>query len=248
MTSVFNLELTLLFNSLIANSMSGDAKADRARAPIRRRQRPRAYLRADERRAQILDAAKRIFARRGYHAVNVEDICNEARIARGTLYQHFDNKHDVMLALMEELAARVANVLETRPPMPPVQVERAQLPLIVAFCKARLRQLLDAVFVDEPTLRLLLREARGLEGTVDRVMATIDRLILRALEADLKAAQDAGFLRAGSPKLIARYLLGGVEKMVLTAIEADEVVEIGAVVDLAVEIELFGILNEEVRQ
>src|ERR1700749_3427702 len=136
--------------------MSGDAKADRDRAPIRRRQRPRAYLRADERRAQILDAAKRIFARRGYHGVNVEDICKEARIARGTLYQHFDNKHDVMLALMEELAARVAEVLETRPQLVPV--EQAPLALIVAFCKARLRQLLDAVFVDEPTLRLLLRE------------------------------------------------------------------------------------------
>jgi AcrR family transcriptional regulator len=230
--------------------MSGDAKADRARAPIRRRQTPRAYLRADERRAQILDAAKSIFARRGYHGVNVEDICNEARIARGTLYQHFDNKHDVMLALMEELAARVANVLETRPQLLPPPREHAQLPLaiIVAFCKGRLRQLLDAVFVDEPTLRLLLREARGLEGSVDRVMATIDRLILRALEADLKAAQEAGFLRAGSSKLIARYLLGGVEKMVLMAIEADEEVELGAIVDLAVEMELFGILNEEVRR
>jgi hypothetical protein len=79
-------------------------------------------------------------------------------------------------------------------------------------------------------------------------MANIDRLILRALEADLTAAQDAGFLRAGSPRLIARYLLGGVEKMVLTAIEGDEAVDLGAIVDLAVEIELFGILKEEVRR
>ena len=248
MTLMFNLELTLAFNSLTSRSMTA-SRNDRARqrATLARR-RPRAYLRADVRRAQILAAAKRIFARRGYHAVNIEDICKEARIARGTLYQHFDNKHDVMLALMQELAARVAEVLETRPQLSPPRVDAAPLALVVEFCKQRLRQLLDAIFVDEPTLRLILREARNLDGALDRVMADIDRLLLRALEADLGAAQEAGFLRRGDTKLIARYILGGVEKMVLSALEGDEPVELAAIVELAVEIELFGILSEEVRR
>jgi AcrR family transcriptional regulator len=215
----------------------------------RQPRRLRTYLRADARRAQILDVAKAVFVRRGYHVANVADICKAARIGRGTLYQYFDNKQAVMLALMEEVAARVGRILDERPRIGPVPgVQKAPVEMIVAFCRKRLRELLDAVFIDEPTLRLILRDARGLDGAVDRVIATIDRLVLRAMEADLKAAQDARLLRRGSPRLIARYLLGGVEKMVLTALADDEPIDLQSIVDVAVEIELFGILHEEVRR
>src|SRR5688572_13620189 len=83
--------------------------------PSRRRR--RSYLPADARRAQILDVAKSVFARRGYHEANVADICEAARIGRGTLYQYFDNKRAVMLALMEEIEERIARVLDERPPV-----------------------------------------------------------------------------------------------------------------------------------
>ena len=69
--------------------------------------RRRSYLPADARRAQLLDAAKRVFARRGYRAANIADICKEANVARGTIYQYFQNKRDVLIALLDDVAARV---------------------------------------------------------------------------------------------------------------------------------------------
>ena len=51
--------------------------------------------------------AKRVFARRGYHAANVADICAAAAIARGTLYQYFENKRAVLLAVMEDVETRI---------------------------------------------------------------------------------------------------------------------------------------------
>jgi hypothetical protein len=121
-------------------------------------------------------------------------------------------------------------------------------PMIRDFCKKRLRELLDAVFVDEQTLRLILREARGLDGAVDRVIAMIDELVFGALEVDLRAAQKAGVLRAGSIKLMARYLLGGVEKLVLLALAEESPVDLDAIVTVAVEMELFGLLSPEVQR
>jgi AcrR family transcriptional regulator len=214
----------------------------------RRARRPRTYLRADDRRLQILAAAQHVFARRGYHTANIDDICKQARIARGTLYQYFPNKRAVMLALMRALSARIEKVLAERAPMqlPAGAATKVPVAQMVAFCKHRLRQLLDAVFVDEQTLRLILRDSRGLDGAFDQIVAGIDALFLRALEADLDAAQSARLLRKGNPKLVARYLLGGIEKMVLTALLLDEPVDLDAVVDLAVDLELFGILNDEV--
>jgi AcrR family transcriptional regulator len=212
--------------------------------------RVRTYLPADARRAQILVAAKRVFADQGYHTANVDDLCRAAGIARGTIYQYFDNKRDVMVALMDDIAARIAHVLQTRPPIEPPRAGSTKSPveMIVHFCRKRLRQVLDAIFLDEQTLRLILREARGLDGAIDDAIAKIDRMILREMESDVRAAQNARLLRRGSPRLIARYLLGGVEKMVMSSLLSDEPIDLGAIVETAVELELFGILSEEVRR
>jgi AcrR family transcriptional regulator len=211
--------------------------------------RRRTYLPADARRAQILDVAKNVFSRRGFHVANVADICKAARIGRGTLYQYFENKRAVMLALMEEIEARVAAELDGRPRLARIPgMAETPTPMIVDYCRRRLRALLDAVFVDEPTLRLVLREARGLDGGIDRAIAAIDARLLRAIEEDLRAAQQAGLLRKSDLKLVARYIVGGVEKLVLSALAEDEEVDLDAIVRVAVDLELFGLLNAEVRR
>jgi len=208
----------------------------------------RTYLKADVRRAQILDVAKDVFANQGYRSANIADICAAARIGRGTLYQYFDNKQDVLLALMEDLRLRVKSVVEGRPRLANLRLAKgAPAPLVRDFCQKRLRELLDAVFVDEPTLRLILREARGLDGAIDRVIAMIDDLVGGACEEDLRAAQKAGMLRAGDTRLMARYLLGGVEKMVLLALQEEAPVDLDGIVTACVDMQLFGLLAREVK-
>jgi AcrR family transcriptional regulator len=211
--------------------------------------RKRTYLPAEDRRAQILGVAKGVFAKRGYHGSNVADICKAAKIGRGTLYQYFDNKRDVMLAVVEEVALRVERIVKSRPRVREIPgVHQAPVDMIVAFCKRRFRELLDAVFVDEATLRLILREARGFDGVIDRMIARIDGVMLEAMIDDCKASQEAGLTRPGDPRLMALYVLGGVEKMVLAALAGDEPIDLSAIVDHAVEMDLFGTLKEEVRR
>jgi AcrR family transcriptional regulator len=209
----------------------------------------RTYLKADKRRAQILDVAKAVFAHRGYRLANVADICAAARIGRGTLYQYFANKQDVLLALMEDLADRVERVLQERPTVENLKHAR-ELPveMVVSFCQKRLRQLLEAIFVDEPTLRLVLREARGLDGAVDQVIEMIDNLVFDAVEADVRAAQEAGLFRRGDSRLATRFLLGGVEKLVLFALQEDGPIDLDAIVTAAVEMELFGLYAPQLEK
>src|SRR5260221_5573328 len=62
--------------------------------------------RRDEARAlfrnAILDAAEAVFAERGFHGARIQDIAPRARIAVGTVYNHFAQKDDVLSALLEE--------------------------------------------------------------------------------------------------------------------------------------------------
>jgi AcrR family transcriptional regulator len=209
--------------------------------------RRRTYLRADDRRAQILDVAKQVFATRGYHEANVEHICKAARIGRGTLYQYFDNKRDVLLAVVNRMCERVERVVQERPKVAGMPgLARAPREMIVAFSKQRLRALLAAVFEDEATLRLLLRDARGADGMVDEILARIDALVLGACEGDMRAARAAGLLRDVDPRVAALHVLGGVEKVVLAALAADDPVDLDAIVGALVDLQLFGLLNPEV--
>lgn len=204
----------------------------------------RTYLRADDRRAQILDVAKQVFAARGYHDANVSDICAAAGIGRGTLYQYFENKRDVLLEVVRGMCARIQTILDERPKVGRIPgAKKAPREMVVAFCKARLRELLATIFEDEATLRLILRDARGADGMIDEVLAEIDALMLGALEADTRAASAAGIMRDVDPKVTALYVLGGVEKVIMAALRASEPIDLDDIVDKLVDIELFGLLR-----
>lgn len=56
----------------------------------------------EDRRRQILDAAVRVFARRGYHGSRVGEIAEEAGVAHGLLYHYFSSKEQVLQTVFRE--------------------------------------------------------------------------------------------------------------------------------------------------
>ena len=71
----------------------------------------------EDKRRQLLDAAVRVFARKGFHASRVGDIAEEAGVAHGLLYHYFKSKDQVLEAVFHEnwslLIARIESVEET---------------------------------------------------------------------------------------------------------------------------------------
>lgn len=59
---------------------------------------------AEERRAEITKAAKKLFREKGYNDTAVSDIVNEAGVAQGTFYLYFGSKDDVLAAVADEVA------------------------------------------------------------------------------------------------------------------------------------------------
>lgn len=60
-----------------------------------------------EHRRRLLDAAAAEFAAKGLEAARVDDISLAAGLAKGTIYNYFDSKHDVFIAVVETWAARI---------------------------------------------------------------------------------------------------------------------------------------------
>src|SRR5262245_45007637 len=100
----------------------------RMRRATKRDPRPRDEARAVFRNA-ILDAAEAIFAERGLHGARIQDIAARARIAVGTVYNHFDRKEDVLDALLEERSRETVAELAPQPNEPAEFEDRLKLRL-----------------------------------------------------------------------------------------------------------------------
>jgi AcrR family transcriptional regulator len=79
-------------------------------------QHPRRLRRDEQRqqtRAQLLDAAERVFAREGYRGASIAAIAEEAGYSHGAIYSNFNGKEDLFLVLVEErIDARLARVYQ----------------------------------------------------------------------------------------------------------------------------------------
>lgn len=65
-------------------------------------------MRADERRAQVLDAAVPVFARHGYEGTSTEDVAKAAGISQPYLFRLFDTKRALFVEVIERSFSRVA--------------------------------------------------------------------------------------------------------------------------------------------
>jgi TetR/AcrR family fatty acid metabolism transcriptional regulator len=62
---------------------------------------------------RIINAATKVFAKRGFFHAKVSDIAKEAHVADGTIYLYFENKDDILISLFEEqMQVVLGNMME----------------------------------------------------------------------------------------------------------------------------------------
>lgn len=85
---------------------------------------------------QILASAARLFHRRHYHEVRMDDVAADAKVAKGTIYRYFQNKEDLYLGLIlssiKQFVAEIAPMMTEDSPAP--ERLRSYIYRSVAFC------------------------------------------------------------------------------------------------------------------
>jgi len=65
-------------------------------------------------RASLLDAARTLFAARGFENTTIADITDTADLGVGSFYNHFDSKEDMLAALLEQALREQLAALDSR--------------------------------------------------------------------------------------------------------------------------------------
>jgi AcrR family transcriptional regulator len=76
----------------------------------------RRAARAEARREEILDAAQRIFAAKGYNETGIADIAADLGIGHGTFYRYFENKQDIAMQVLDRAILSIMSPLADEDP------------------------------------------------------------------------------------------------------------------------------------
>ncbi len=165
-----------------------------------------------ERRAQLIEAAGRVFAQKGYHAATVDDITRAASVAKGTYYLYFQEKREIFyevirgfLALIKAIGSSVTAAARDGGFV--AQAERAAHELM-------------RVFLDNRELaRLAYRESMGLDPELETLVRGFYREIAEIEAANVRLGIELGLFRPVDPLLVAYTHIGMVERVLLELLE-----------------------------
>jgi TetR/AcrR family fatty acid metabolism transcriptional regulator len=159
----------------------------------------------EEKRRRLLDAAVRVFARKGYHAARIGDIAEEAGVAYGLLYHYFSSKEEVLRSVFRDtwraLILTIKNVKEGDDP-PPEQLRKVAEILLRSWRR------------DPELVRVLVLEVTRsslLAGEMDEVVASF-----AAIQEIIERGQADGSIRSDLDARLASYVFYGAIDELLT--------------------------------
>lgn len=159
-----------------------------------------------EKRKLLLDAAVRVFAKKGYHACRVGDIAKEAGVAYGLLYHYFTSKEEVLETIFRETWTQMLQLIEA--------VEEAGEPARIQVRKV-VAIVLRSWELDPDLIRVLVREVTRsphLQQEIEEIGHAFD-----ALERIIRRGQEQGeFRRELDARLTSRILYGALEQILTT--------------------------------
>ncbi|MGE0622052.1 MAG: TetR/AcrR family transcriptional regulator [Pseudomonadales bacterium] len=181
-------------------------------------------------RRRILAAAEQLMRSRPVDSVTIQDITAAADVGHGSFYLHFKTKYDVLVPIVQAMAARTDGQLRQI-------LAGTDDPALVIAVSARV---VGRQIVGDELWRWLLQHSGVPVEELRRAVGTY-------VERDFRTGFASGRISAPDPMVVATYAFGGFVNCVLAAMNHDRPEE---QIDQGVELTLrvFGLTPEEARQ
>jgi AcrR family transcriptional regulator len=164
---------------------------------------------SEERREQIVEAAKVVFARKGFTGATNRDIAQEAGVTPGLIYHYFRDKRDLFEAIIAEHSPLTAGAALLLAPDVNEQEPRRLLTDLATGLLRRLETVKNL-----PATYLLIGEALRDPEVRAHFNSNYARVV-EALASYLRAQMVRGRLRILDPELVAQLFLGSLLNCVI---------------------------------
>jgi AcrR family transcriptional regulator len=168
----------------------------------------------EKRRQQIIETAKSMFITKGFQSTHIGQVCDELDIARGTVYQYFNNKKEILYGILDNVAESVEEVLDPDDLKEFLEMEPDHNTMI-KFIDDRISSCLR-IISDEPIIiRLIFRDIPGIDEDVSvKVVEFLDKVIMIIAQEIDALCKNNIFKDNVEPEIAASMLVGAVIMMV----------------------------------
>jgi AcrR family transcriptional regulator len=162
----------------------------------------------DENRRRLIEAAREVFAAKGYHVATVSDITRRAGLAKGTFYLYFEEKKEIYYELVRTFLQHVKDIGAS------VRGEVKTPQEFFARCEQAAGELLR-VFIEHHGLARLAYRESGLDSELEKMLREFYRDIARVEADNIRLGIELGLFRAVDPLVTAYAHIGMVERVAL---------------------------------
>ncbi|MBL8606752.1 MAG: TetR/AcrR family transcriptional regulator [Myxococcales bacterium] len=167
-----------------------------------------------ERRQQILNVAREVFAKRGYHAAKIDDIVAAAKVARGTFYLYFEDKRAIFEEIVDRAFTRLGMVITRVDTQDPARSVEEQV-------KDNIRRIVAVLLEDRATTKILLSDAVGLDPAFDRKLLVFYEEALKLIEESIREGQELGIVMPGNARIYAVLAMGAMKEILYQVVMRD---------------------------
>lgn len=147
---------------------------------------------------RILQAALKLFARKGYDGTTTKDLAKTAKVAEGTLFRHFPNKKAILIEVTTNGWIEILTDLLT---------ELSEMANYKAIDRVMRRRMLN-MHANADLLRVCFIEAQYHPELQERIQSEVIEKMTDVAEAFFETAMDKGIYRRMNPKIVAQVFLG----------------------------------------
>ncbi len=195
----------------------------------------------EQRRSQILDVAKGVFAEKGYHDAKIDDIVLRARIARGTFYLYFEDKRAIFEELIDRFLVRLGDAIL------PIELGVGRKPPVQQLTD-NVRRVVALFLGDAAMAKILLSDAVGLDVEFDRKLLAFYDEITTLIQRSLAQGEDAGLVRPGNARIRAFCLIGIVKELLYQVLMRRAGIPTDDLVETVMSLVVDGLLTDTARR
>lgn len=187
-----------------------------------------------QRHDAILAAAKKVFARKGFHATTMADIAKAARLSYGSVYWYFPSKETLFDELMdsEEQALR-AHILEV--------VAAAEPGDFTGALEAAVRATFEFFEADRATVKLLFRDSFALGERFERHLFALYEGFIADLKQLLVYGQEQGEIIDAPAHVVAFSIAALIGQLAHRRLTTDDGLSAAVVAEFVVDLLLNGL-------
>lgn len=168
----------------------------------------------EKRKQQIIDTAKDMFINKGFQSTHIGQVCEHLDIARGTVYQYFSNKKEILYAILDSVAETIEDILDPDDLKDFLKM-KPDNETIVKFVDERISSCLSVISTEPIVIRLIYRDIIGIDEEVSDKVAEFLTKSIDIIAKEIEVLRDNGiFKKEIEPSIAASMLVGAIMMIV----------------------------------